>query len=522
MRLVTNKEMRSIDSWAIKKFGIPGTVLMENAGQGCVNVLEDYIDLEEQRFLIICGKGNNGGDGFVIARHLQNRGAYVKAILLGKGRQLKKDARLNYDLAKKAGIEILESGNMATIRRHYHSFKPDVIVDAIFGTGFAGKPQGIYRSVIEFMNKCDVLIFSVDIPSGINGDTGLFNTTCVIADVTATMCLPKRGHYLYPGREFCGDLYVIDIGIPYNKVSEGFPQVIGFESTRNLIPFRPPDGHKGTFGNVLVIAGARGFSGAAAMAATAALKSGAGYVRLAAPHGIMNALESKLLEVVKIPLEQTAKETISPRALGTVMPHLAVSDVVIIGPGLTTHPETAEFIYSLLPYLEQPTVIDADALNIISQNPRSMKNIHVPFILTPHPGELARFTGLTPGEIDDNRIELTMNLAKKWNCVMILKGAPTVIATPAGSCFVNPTGNNGLASAGSGDVLVGMISGFIAQQCSLPDASLLGVFLHGLSGDLAAADKNEYSITASDLIEYIPDALNYLLREQYSEDTCNE
>jgi hydroxyethylthiazole kinase-like uncharacterized protein yjeF len=517
MRLVTNKEMKAIDTWAIKKFGIPGTVLMENAGQGCVNILEDYFDLEGLRVFIICGHGNNGGDGFVIARLIQNRGAQVKVVLLGKNARFKKDARLNHMLAKKGNIEIIETTSMAVIRRHYHRFNPDVIVDAIFGTGFSGEPKGIYKNVIDFMNDSEAFLFSVDIPSGMHGDTGQCPATCVIADATATMCLPKRGQYLYPGREFCGDLYIVDIGIPYDRISQGFPHILDFDMIRGLLPFRPPDGHKGTFGSVLIIAGARGFSGAAAMAAMAALKVGAGYVRLAAPRGIMDVLESKLLEVVKVPLEQTAQETISPRALGTVMPYLESSDVVVIGPGLTTHPETAEFVYSLLPFLEQPAVIDADALNIIAQNKRCIKDIPASSIFTPHPGELSRLTGMTPGVINENRIDLAPDLARKWNCTMIIKGAPTVIATPKGSSFVNPTGNSGLASAGSGDVLVGMIAGFMAQRCAPSDAAILAVFLHGLSADLAAADKNEYSLTAGDLIEYIPDTLNHILREEYIE-----
>jgi hydroxyethylthiazole kinase-like uncharacterized protein yjeF len=522
MRLVTNKEMHAIDTWAIKKLGIPGPVLMENAGQGCVNVLEDYFDLDDLRVLIVCGKGNNGGDGLVIARHLQNRGAHVKTILLGKGRQIKKDARLNYNLAKKAGIEIIESVNMTTIRRHYDAFRPDVIIDAIFGTGFAGKPQGIYGSIIEFINRSDSFILAVDIPSGVHGDTGMFDTACVIADVTATMCLPKRGHYLYPGREFCGDLYIVDIGVPYNKISEGFPHILEFDTIHSLLPYRPPDGHKGTFGNVLIIAGARGFSGAAAMAATAALKTGAGYVHLAAPHGILNALESKLLEVVKVPLEQTAQETIGPRALGTIMPHLTTADAIIIGPGLTTHPETAEFIYSLLPFLDKPMIIDADALNIISQRPACIKQIHAPCIFTPHPGELSRLTGRSARSINETRIDLAPRLAAQWKKTIVLKGAPTVIATHNGSSFVNPTGNNGLASAGSGDVLVGMIGGFMAQRCSPVEAALLGVFLHGLSADLAVEDKNDYSLMAGDLIDFIPEAINYLLKEQYRENITDD
>lgn len=522
MRLVTNKEMRTIDTWAIRKFGLPSLVLMENAGQGCVNVLEDYFDLDGLSVLVLCGHGNNGGDGFVIARLLQNRGAQVMVILLGKGSQLKKDAQLNYTLAKKAGIKVYESVQMSKIRRYHQMSDPDVIVDAIFGTGFTGEPRGIHKNVMDFVNSSPAFILSVDIPSGVHGDTGQFRTTCVIADATATMCLPKRGHYLYPGRECCGDLHIVDIGIPYKKISEGFPHIMEFETIRSLIPVRPPDGHKGTFGNILIIAGARGFSGAAAMAATAALKTGAGYVRLAAPHGILNALESRLLEVVKIPLEQTAQETIGPRALGTLIPHLASADSIIIGPGLTTHPETCEFFHSVLPFLDKPTIIDADALNIIAQHPACIKQMPAPCIFTPHPGELSRLTDLSAQSINDTRVDLTPRLAAKWKTTIVLKGAPTVIATPKGSSFVNPTGNSGLASAGSGDVLVGMIGGFLTQRCSPLEAALLGVFLHGLSADLAAEDKNEYSLMAGDLIDYIPEAINYILKEQYREDTPDD
>jgi NAD(P)H-hydrate epimerase len=522
MRLVTNDEMKKIDTWSIKTLGIPGTVLMENAGIGCVNILEDYFDLENLKVLIICGKGNNGGDGFVIGRHLQNRGSLVKIILVGKKTELKGDARINYMLARKAKIDITETATINTAKNIYATFHPDVIVDALFGTGFQGAPTGIYYKLIELINNTDAFVFSVDIPSGINGNSGQFEDTCVIADATATMCLPKRGNYLYPGREFCGDLFVVDIGVPYNLIYEGYPRLTEFDDINRLLPFRPPDGHKGTFGNVLIIAGARGFSGAAAMAAIATLKVGAGLVRLAAPRSIMNSLEAKLLEVVKVALPETNDETISPTALDIVLPYVTKSDVVIIGPGITTHPETARFLFSFLPRVKVPLIVDADAINIIAQDVSYLKKIRAPFILTPHPGELSRLIKTTPAAINAERIDLASQLARDFGGVLVLKGAPTVIASPHGETFVNPTGNSGLASAGSGDVLVGMIGGFLAQKVSPLNAAVLGVFLHALCADCAMDENNEYSLTAGDLIDYIPQAMNYVLRREFINDKRND
>lgn len=514
--------MKEIDGWATKELGIPGTVLMENAGRGCVNILEEYFNPENLKVLVMCGTGNNGGDGFVIGRHLQNRNAIVKIILVGKARQLRGDALLNYRLAKKSKIDIHQVASVDSIRQLCNTFNPVVLVDALFGTGFKGAPQGIYHSSIEIINNSDTFVFSVDIPSGINGDDGQFRKTCVIADATATMCLPKRGNFLYPGREFCGDLYVVDIGVPYNLIDRDFPRIVEFEDVNRLLPFRPPDGNKGTFGNILIVAGARGFSGAAAMAAISALKVGSGLVRLAAPKGIMDALESKLLEVVKIPLPQTDDETISPDATPILLQHLEKTDVVLVGPGITTHPETATFLYRFLPHVSVPVVIDADAINIIAQNLKLINKIHAPFILTPHPGELSRLTKQTPHEINLKRVDLAPQLAKEYGGVLILKGAPTIIASPEGEVYVNPTGNSGLASAGSGDVLVGMISGFLAQHLLPAEASMIAVFLHGLCAELAMDESNEYALTAGDLISYIPHAINYLLRREYLEDTSND
>lgn len=515
MRIVTNAEMKKIDAWATRQMGIPGPVLMENAGRGCVDVLTEYFDPVDLKVLLICGRGNNGGDGFVVARHLLNCHAHLKIALLGQEKELKGDALLNFRHIKKASCDITYIKRIAQLKRLHAMFHPDVIIDAVFGTGFTGVPEGLHGQAIELMNESEAFILSLDIPSGVNGDDGQFKRSCVIADATAVMCLPKRGHLLYPGRAFCGEIHYVDIGIPYSLIDDGFPRTIEPEDILSLLPFRPPDGHKGTFGSILVIAGARGFSGAAAMTSQAALKAGAGLVRLAAPRGIIDSLEAKLLEIVKIPLEQTDEETIGSSAIRDIKSPLETSTVIVVGPGLTTHAETAKFLELLLVQTRVPCIVDADAINIIARNPKILKQIRAPLVMTPHPGELSRLIKMTPDQINQNRIDIAIDCARKFNCVLVLKGAPTVIAHPDGRTCVNTTGNSGLASAGSGDVLVGMISGFAAQQLSLFDAAVTGVFMHGLAADLAMKDTNEYALTAADLIEYIPETINFLLRREF-------
>lgn len=515
MRLVNNKEMQEIDKWAQESLKIPGIVLMENAGRGCVEVLREYFDLEGLNVLIVCGKGNNGGDGMVIARHLKNNRANVKVVLLGKGNELKGDALLNYQILKNAKFDIIEVSSPQKLKRIFKESHYDCIIDAIFGTGFKGEPSGIFLEAIRLINETDAFVLSVDIPSGINGDTGRFEKNCVIADATPVMCLPKRGNYLFPGRAFCGAIYLVDIGVPYDLIDNGFPRIIDFDDIYRILPFRDPAGNKGTFGQVLIIAGARGFSGAAAMASISCLRTGAGLVRLAAPEGIMDSLEAKLLEVVKVPLRQTGEETISVKAIDTILPLLEKTDVVIIGPGLTTNNETAKFVKELLPKLKIPLVIDADALNIISEDVKILKKVNTDFILTPHPGELSRLTKLTVRKINEERIDIALEYAKEFGGILILKGAPTVIASPEGELFVNPTGNSGLATAGSGDVLVGIIGGLLAQGLTPISSAIGGVFLHGLSADLFVKENNEYSLIAGDLIDYIPKSLNYIINKEY-------
>lgn len=522
MRLVNNSEMQTIDKWAQHSLGIPGAVLMENAGRGSVEVLRRYFDLKNLDVLIVCGKGNNGGDGFVIARHLRNNNSNVKIILLGRGDELKGDALLNYKILKKSKTEIIEVNSIPKLRKIFQHLHPACIIDAIFGTGFKGVPEGIFYEAIKLINESNSFVLSIDIPSGINGDTGRYEKIAVIADATSTMCLPKRGNYLFPGRAFCGDIYVIDIGVPYDLINKDYPKITQFEEVSQILPWRDPAGNKGTFGQVLIIAGARGFSGAGAMAALSCLRTGAGLVRLAAPQGIMDCLESKLLEVVKVSLPQTAFETISVKALDTILPLLEKTDVVVIGPGITTQSDTAKFVFKLLKFIKVPIIIDADALNIISQDVKIFKHLKADFILTPHPGELARLTKLPIQKINEERIEIAVKYAREFGGVMVLKGAPTVIASPDGKIYVNPTGNSGLATAGSGDVLVGIISGFLAQGMDNFSSAVTGVFVHGLCADLAVKESNEYSLIAGDLIDYIPRTLNYILNRDYERIKCDE
>ncbi len=516
MRLVTNQEMQEVDRWAQKSLGIPGIVLMENAGRGCVEILKKYFKLNGLNVLIICGRGNNGGDGMVIARHLKNQGSNVSVILLGSAKELKGDALLNYTILKNSGVKVFEVDSPLKLKRAFSSFPADCIVDAIFGTGFKGRPTGIYKRAIELINDSEKFILAVDIPSGINGDTGDFEGSCVAADATATMCLPKRGIYLFPGRAYCGSIYVVDIGVPLDLINDGYPRVIEYEDIYQMLPYRPPDGNKGTFGQVLIVAGARGFSGAAAMAAISALKVGAGLVRLAAPNSIINALEAKVLEVVKVPLCETEEGTISPEAISAISPLLEKSDVVAVGPGITTNAKTVEFLFKLLPMINKPLVIDADGINIIAREISILRKIKSPFILTPHPGEMSRLIGISPQKINKDRITIATRFACELGGVLILKGAPTIIASASGEVFLNPTGNSGLASAGSGDVLLGMLAGFLAQNLSPIKAALLGVFLHGLCADLAMdEDNNEYSLTAGDLLKLIPKSINFILNKRY-------
>lgn len=514
MRIVTGREMRQIDQAAETKYGIPSIILMENAGIGVCNVLEEYFPLlTHLKVLLVCGKGNNGGDGFVTARHLVNRGALVAVVLLGRKNELKGDAATNLKILEQGFLKVIEIKNIAQLKKLTTTFAPDIIVDAIFGTGFSGKPQGIYAQVIRFINQLTAFKIAVDIPSGVSADDGSVQDDAIKADVTVTMGFIKRGHFLFPGRNYCGDVWVTDIGIPINKINDaGEVFLIDSKMVSAALPKRLAEGHKGTFGTALILAGSGGFSGAAALTALAALRIGAGLVKLGVPAGIINVIEKKVTEAVKFALPQTEAETFALAGLTKILSLTNTADVLAIGPGITTNSETKELEIEILKRIKIPVVIDADGLNNLDQT--LLKEIKVPKILTPHPGELSRLIVQSPAEINKQRIEICRRYAKEFDAVLVLKGAPTVISDPAGKVYVNPTGNNGLGSGGTGDVLTGIITGLIAQGSSLLNAAIAGVYLHGLTADLAIEEKTEYSLIAGDLLKYLPKTLKTILVEE--------
>ncbi len=502
--------MREIDRRAEEEFSIPSLILMENAGRGVVEALRGYFgrELGNKKIWLFCGKGNNAGDGFVVARHLFAEGAEVKIFLLTRPEVFTGDARINFEILRKIGVEIKEVTNEDSFASLLE--KPDIIVDALFGTGFAGKPEGIYQRAIEFINSSPSFVVSVDIPSGVSSGGRVFDSA-IRAHLTVTMGLIKDSLILFPGKRYVGQLFVANIGIPNPILErEGDKFLLAEDDVKKFIPKRLAEGNKGTFGKVLVIAGSLGFSGAASLTALAALRIGCGLVRLASLEEIMPALEAKLTEVVKIPLS-SEDGAYSLQSLSQIEGYLADADAIALGPGIGTREKTKEFIGTLLPKVKKPLVIDADGINNLAGNLERLDEVEAPVILTPHPGELGRILNLSPQKINEDRMEIAKDFAIRHQIFLVLKGAPTVIASPEGKVFINSTGNSGLASGGTGDVLTGFIAGLLAQGVSPLESALAGVYIHGRCADIGVREKTEYAFIASDILQFLPLALRELL-----------
>lgn len=511
MRLVTPDEMRKIDTWAIKEMGVPGVVLMENAGKGTIDEIEkEYGSLVSKKVIVVCGKGNNGGDGFVIARYLKKRGVEVSVFLIGDRKDVKGDARTNLDIILKMGVEVNEILSVDSSKSFSKTLSGfDIIVDAIFGTGFKGKVSGITVDIIRTINESKKVVVSVDIPSGMDSEDGTVEGVCVKADLTCTMCLPKRGLYFYPGRNYRGVLRVIDIGTPQPSFDDKIANLIDLPLAKSILPVRPPEGHKGTFGRILILAGSPGMTGAATLSSLSALRSGAGLVYLGIPKSLNPILEEKATEVVTVPLPETDSQTVASSALEVLDKYLQMVDVLALGPGVGVNKDTRDLIIRLIENFDKPIIVDADGINNLSIDDIRGKNSNL--LLTPHPGELSRLVGMSPEEINRRRLDIAVELSGNWNIVLALKGAPTIVASPDGRCFVNSSGCSALATAGSGDVLTGIIAGFCAQGVDILLSTVLGIYVHGLSGDLAAREKTEYSVIAGDVMEKIPDAIKDVL-----------
>jgi len=509
MKVATAEQMQELDRKAIEGYKIPGIVLMENAGRGAAEAISSaFPDIQNKKIAIVAGKGNNGGDGFVIARHLLNRGVSVKVYLLTDPKALRGDAEINYHIFSRMKGEVISvpsSKDYQKVKRELEKF--DLLIDGIFGTGLDAEVRGYYREVIDHLNTLQRPIVAIDIPSGLDANTGKPFGTAIRAALTVTFGLPKVGHLISPGPDYVGALKVIDISIPRRLVEEEKIQTHLLESEeirRWLSAPRRPDTHKGDYGHLLVISGSVGKTGAAAMACEAALRIGAGLVTLAIPKSLNAIMEIKLTEVMTEPLPETPKQSLSLRAFNSILRLCENKKAVVIGPGLGTFKETQSLVLKLIKTLDLPVVLDADGLTALATQPKILPTANRSLILTPHPGEMARLIQSTPKEVQEDRIGISRNFSQSRQVHLILKGHRTLITTPKGEVFINPTGNPGMASGGTGDVLTGMIGGLICQGFEILPSLQIAVYLHGLAGDKVASERGEKSLVATDIIEKIP------------------
>ncbi len=513
--VVTPQEMREIDRITIEEVGVPGIVLMENAGRGVAGVIQSLWSVEELRVVVLSGRGNNGGDGFVTARYLLEKVQDLRVFLLGERARVQGDARFHMELLERAGgiVEEITEERLGDLERAIRS--ADLLVDAVLGTGFSGDEiTGLYGQALEVVNRAGIPVVAVDIPSGVNGATGQAAPGAVAAVATVTMGLPKTGHFLYPGVLYTGDLYTVDIGIPPAVVRPfGNREVVETEDVAQRLPRRVGPENKGDFGRVLIVAGSRGFTGAAVLAARAALRAGAGLVYVAVPESLMPVMETKLTEAIKLPVPELEGRVV-PEAVEALQRTGIVFDAVAVGPGLGRTPQVREFLQRFLEWYHGPLVVDADAFVLLYEDPERRPLREVPPVLTPHPGELGRVASMNPRAVNQNRLFVAEEQVGHLGGVLVLKGKPTVIATPEGHTYLNLTGNPGMASGGTGDVLTGLIAALLGQGLSPEDAAVAGVFLHGLAGDLAALDHGEHALIASDLVRYLPQAFQRVLNPE--------
>ncbi len=511
MRIVSTEEMRTIDAKAIQEYKIPGLLLMDQAARAVADEVKAMLTDEADRVVVVCGKGNNGGDGFGAARWLKSAGVNVKVLLIDA-----KAENLSGDAAEEAAMYVADGGEIIEVVEEDDWLvaeitltKADIIVDAILGTGFAGELREAVQHAAQLINSCKqrAAIVAVDVPSGVNSNDGSAANDAVVADVTLCFGLVKEGLLLFPAREKTGEIKLIDIGYPNALLQEEGTgkYMITSAIVNKLMPARAANAHKGDAGRVVVCAGSPGFVGAAALASNAAVKAGAGLVSLYTPLSSQTALAVKLTEVMVHGLLERMPGALGGAAVNDVVTAANQADILAIGPGLGQAASTQEVVLSILEKAEVPVVIDADALNAVATKIEILQQMQAPKVVTPHPGEMARLTGLTIEEIDRNRIEIAEKYAKEWNAVVVLKGAPTVVAGPEGSIYVNTTGTSALATGGTGDVLTGIIAGLAAQGITLQEAAICGVYLHGLAGNIAC--EAEYGLAAGEIADQLSAAM---------------
>jgi NAD(P)H-hydrate epimerase len=514
--LATAEEMRRADRRVTERYGVPSLLLMENAGRGAADAIERVLGpVGGRRVAVVCGKGSNGGDGFVVARHLLGRGARVSAWLVGRAGDVQGDARVNLDALQRAGETVAEVPDAAG-----DAFGPlgmelgaaDIVVDALLGTGVRGPATGPVAKAIEAINAAGRPVCALDLPSGLPSDGEPPAGPVVRARVTVTFGLLKLGLVLPAGVAHAGRLEVADLGVPRAWLAEGIPTgLLEAVDVRAALPPRPLDAHKGRYGHLLIVAGSVGKTGAAALACLGALRSGTGLVTCAVPGSQQPVVAGQLSEAMTEPLPETAARTLSAKAVERIVELLARMDAVALGPGIGLDPETQAAVQALVRNVERPTVVDADALTALAGGSGLCRDAPAPRLLTPHPGEAARLLGCGIGEVQADRIASAPRLAAESGAVVALKGARTVVAGPDGQVTVNPTGNPGMATGGTGDVLTGIAGGLLAQGVAPTVALRAAVYLHGLAGDLAAETRGEAGLVAGDVADAVPAAIRRVL-----------
>lgn len=493
--------MRSIDGRAVSEFGMPSLLLMENAGRAVAQRAWERLD-GRGAVRVLCGKGNNGGDGFVAARHLHNRGLDVTCYLAGAPGDLRGDARTNLDLALRLGIPVREEVPQR--------LDGNLLIDALLGTGFQGEPRGPVEELIRLANDSGLPVLAVDVPSGLNADTGRAPGTVVRAVETVTFGLPKLGLLSYPGRELAGEITVAEISLPRPLLQE--PRLTAEWITsargRELWPARGATAHKGDSGRVFVLAGSPGMTGAATLCCEASLRAGAGLVTLGVPRSLNPILEVKLTEAMTLPLPEMPGGFLSSEGLELALERLGSAGAGAVGPGLGRDPECEALVRGVLEAAPCPLVLDADALNLLS--PAGPGTFPPACVLTPHPGEMARLLGTSVEAVQSNRVETTRQAAERLGCVVVLKGAGTVTAAPDGRLGINSSGGPALATGGTGDVLTGITAACLARGLQVFEAALAAVFLHGLAGEVAEERCGAPGAVAGDVVAAVPEALRRL------------
>jgi ADP-dependent NAD(P)H-hydrate dehydratase / NAD(P)H-hydrate epimerase len=504
----TAEEMRRLDQRAIQALGIPGATLMENAGRGAARVIiESLPDLGVGAHVaVVCGRGGNGGDGFVVARLLAEQGVHVSVWLAHPPDEIRGDAVGKLAALGPAGIQPAQVTSDDAVAEALA--RADLVVDALLGTGSRGAPEPTVARLIELINAAGRPVVALDIPSGLPPDGGASSGPIVRASLTATFAGLKRGLVVPPGLDYAGKVSVVDIGIPSDEVRRGVTTfLLEAKDVAANLPPRARTAHKGTYGHLLIVAGSLGKTGAAALAARAAMRSGAGLVTVATAASQQPVVAGLVLEPMTEALPETHSHSVSLKALDTLLELAATRSAVAIGPGLGLDPETQALVRELARTVPRPMVLDADALTALAGHLDVLNGAVGPRCLTPHPGEMARLLGTTVADVERDRLEVARGLATARNVSVVLKGPASVIALPSGEVYINPTGNPGLASGGTGDVLTGIVGAFLAR--GLPPAAALpcAVYLHGRAGDLAAARVGQEALIASDVIDALPQAL---------------